>query len=154
MSESAVRKPKVRYLLRHRCPLCGDAPVYRSWWHVNERCAACDWKFYREPGYFLGSIYLNYGLTTVLVSGLYVLFEFVFGWPLWLSLLVCGVVVVAFPLWFLRYARSAWMWIDLSLDSPPALPEAARDPSPGRTPSDPASSADTDPASERPTSSA
>ena len=35
---------------------------------MSPRCAVCDLRYEREPGYFLGSIYINYGLTALLVT--------------------------------------------------------------------------------------
>jgi hypothetical protein len=76
------------------------------------RCQWCELKYEREPGYFLGSIYINYGLTALLVTVSY--FGLFFsGWvtpqqALWI---VAGVALV-FPLWFFRYARSLWLGFD------------------------------------------
>jgi hypothetical protein len=33
---------------------------------MHERCAVCHLRFEREQGYFLGAIYINYGVTVVL----------------------------------------------------------------------------------------
>ena len=34
---------------------------------MNDSCPACGRKFNRAPGYFLGSIFFNYGVTAVLM---------------------------------------------------------------------------------------
>lgn len=75
-------------------------------------CDNCGLKYEREPGYFLGSIYINYGLTAVLVTMFY--FALFFSGvvtpqaALWI---VTGFALV-FPLWFFRYARSLWLGFD------------------------------------------
>ena len=71
--EQAREKPRLSRALRLRCPLCGKAPIFRDWFRVHPRCAGCGWAFDREPGYFLGSIYINYGLSTVMLCLLWVL---------------------------------------------------------------------------------
>ncbi len=97
---------------RLRCPRCGQEPLFRNWIRMNSECGHCHLHYEREPGYFLGSIYVNYGLTAVLVTIFY--FTLFFGgWTspqasLWI---VAGFAVV-FPLWFFRYARSIWMGFD------------------------------------------
>ena len=53
--------------LRLLCPRCGRGRIFRGWFAMNERCAACGRKFDRAPGYMLGSIYINYGVTALLV---------------------------------------------------------------------------------------
>ena len=39
---------------------------------MAERCTECGLRFHREPGFYLGSIYFNYGLTAILVTVGYV----------------------------------------------------------------------------------
>jgi hypothetical protein len=65
---------------------------------MHESCDHCGLRYQREPGYFLGSIYFNYGLTAPIV------------WPLALFCLL-------FPLWFFRYARSLWLGFDHFFDA-------------------------------------
>lgn len=93
---------------------------------MHNDCAACGLHYEREPGYFLGSIYVNYGLTALLVTSLYFTLFFS-GWvspesALWL---VAGVAVV-FPLWFFRYARSIWLGFDHYWDPTPAEKTGSR----------------------------
>jgi hypothetical protein len=76
------------------------------------RCQWCELVYEREPGYFLGSIYINYGLTALLVTlGYFSLFFSGLVSPqqaLWI--VAAGALV--FPLWFFRYARSLWLGFD------------------------------------------
>src|SRR5688500_10126255 len=54
--------------LRLRCPRCGMGRLYRGWFAMNDQCAECGCDFRREPGFYLGSIYFNYGLTALVVT--------------------------------------------------------------------------------------
>ena len=54
--------------LRLKCPRCGGAPMFAGLFRMHETCAHCHLKFEREPGYFLGSIYINYGITALIVT--------------------------------------------------------------------------------------
>ncbi|MGI9323833.1 MAG: DUF983 domain-containing protein [Pseudomonadales bacterium] len=102
--------------LRLRCPACGHGKIFRSWLTMNDPCQECGRKFDREPGYLLGSIYFNYGMTSILVVVLY--------FTLYLSgtmtnhqrLLALAGFSVLFPLWFFRYARSLWIAFDEHFD--------------------------------------
>jgi uncharacterized protein (DUF983 family) len=92
--------------LRLRCPKCSEGEVFRGWFAMHDRCAACGRVFNRGPGYFLGSIYFNYGLTAVLVVVAYFSLyfsELMSGKPL---LVMLTAFIAVFPLWFFRYARS------------------------------------------------
>jgi len=79
-------------------------------------CEACRANFERDPGFFLGSIYFNYGLTALLVAVFYPILLFS-GWGSPNALLAgCLAFCLAFPLWFFRYARSLWLGFDLYMD--------------------------------------
>jgi hypothetical protein len=93
---------------------------------MHERCECCGFKFDRSPGYWLGSIYVNYGLTALIVTAAYFVLFFTEALPqtavLWLLTAFC----VVFPLWFFRYARSVWIGFDLYFD-PPRADEVRRE---------------------------
>lgn len=83
---------------------------------MNVECSTCARKFDREPGYLLGSIYFNYGVTSVLVTVFYFscyFTETLVGKPLLFASLLIGVV---FPICFFRYARSLWIALDELFD--------------------------------------
>ncbi|MBC20220.1 MAG: hypothetical protein CMJ74_08155 [Planctomycetaceae bacterium] len=79
-------------------------------------CVFCGLVYERESGYFLGSIYFNYGLTALVVTGGYPLL--VFGLKLPANIVLWGTMAfcVLFPLWFFRYARSMWIAFDQLID--------------------------------------
>ena len=98
--------------LRWKCPLCGTGNLFRGGLSMHEKCAHCDVKFEREPGFFLGSIYFNYGLTALLATIIYAVLyanRLASGWEPKAALLV---FVVIFPLLFHRHARSLWLGFD------------------------------------------
>src|SRR5215831_8819023 len=49
-----------------RCSRCGVCSLFRIWFSMHERCAVCHLRFEREQGYFLGAMYINYGVIVVL----------------------------------------------------------------------------------------
>jgi hypothetical protein len=83
---------------------------------MQERCPACGHSFEREPGFFLGSIYFNYGLTALIIAVVYPVL--LFGYAVDESKLLIGSLLfsVAFPMWFFRYARSLWLGFDQFAD--------------------------------------
>ena len=112
--------------LKRRCPRCGKGAIFRGWFAMNERCPECGRLFNRAPGYLLGSIYFNYGITALLVVIAY--FSLYFGEVLdgKQLLVVLTVFSVLFPLWFFRYARSLWIAFDERWDPWPNEEEARR----------------------------
>ena len=97
---------------------------------MHAACGHCGRPFERGPGFFLGSIYVNYGVTALLVIVLY--FTFFFTETLSDRHLVPVITAVAlvFPVWFFRYARALWVAFDELWDpttGSPAEPRTSRD---------------------------
>jgi uncharacterized protein (DUF983 family) len=110
--------------LRLKCTACGDAPIFRGWFAMNDACANCGRRFDRGPGYLLGSIYFNYGVTAMLVLiGYFAMFfgEVLVGWQ---RLLLLSAFATVFAMWFFRYARALWMAFDERWDPWPNEEEA------------------------------
>jgi uncharacterized protein (DUF983 family) len=99
-----------------RCPRCGKAPLFRSWFSMNTVCAVCDLKFERAQGYWVGAIYVNYAVTTVIaLTGYFAAWHWLDA-PLGWQLAVWGTFTALFPLWFFRYSRSVWLAVEYGLN--------------------------------------
>lgn len=83
---------------------------------MHDRCPSCGLRFNREPGYFLGAMYISYGL------GLGVIF--VFGLGLWVTTrLRLNWIAFWAILLFLPFApmvtflsRVLWIYLDQAID--------------------------------------
>ena len=79
---------------------------------MHDSCEACGRRFARDPGYLLGSIYFNYGVTALIVVVMY----FTMFFRDWFSdgqrLAILSAFAIVFPLWFFRYARAFWIAFD------------------------------------------
>jgi uncharacterized protein (DUF983 family) len=79
-------------------------------------CSECHLRFEREPGYFLGAIYVNYAVTVILaLAGYFITARFA-GLSLPAQIALWGTFVLVFPLWFFRYSRSIWLALDYFVD--------------------------------------
>jgi len=105
--------------IRLRCPRCGETPLFTGWFRMAESCALCGLRFERAQGYFVGAIYINYAVTTLIAVGGFFLLWGQFGFSTRAQLLVLVPIVVVFPLWFFRYSRSFWLALEWSLNSEP-----------------------------------
>lgn len=99
-----------------RCPRCGTGPLFRGWFRMHAACAGCGASFAREPGFYLGSIYLNYGVTVIVTGALYALLAGGLGVAPETALAACLVVAVVLPVGFFRHARSLLLAIDGSVN--------------------------------------
>jgi uncharacterized protein (DUF983 family) len=102
------------------CPRCRAGKIFRkSVWlfpGMYERCPVCGLKYDREDGYFLGAMYISYGLGLGTITVLAVLVWEIFKWPLVKS--TVGGIVLFLPLaplltWM---SRVLWIWMDQSID--------------------------------------
>ena len=102
--------------LRLRCPLCGAGHLFGSAFKMHAECDECRFRFEREAGYFLGSTYINYGVTALLATGTYVVL--LFGFEIEKSWILPGLLAFClnFPLVFFRFARSLWLSLDCFFD--------------------------------------
>ena len=118
----------VRLLMRGlclRCPRCGARSLFRTWFSMHARCFVCQLRFEREQGYFLGAMYINYGVTVVLA----LIGSFTLEWWITVSLaqqLTLWVGFCAlFPVVFFRHSRGLWLGFDYIFD--PVEDEAPED---------------------------
>jgi uncharacterized protein (DUF983 family) len=108
-------------ILHQRCPRCRTGrifrySIYRGFPKMNDRCLVCDLKFDREPGYFLGAMYVSYGLGVVIVAALAALLWWVTGW--WITKDTIWAVILFLPLapTITLLARVLWIYLDQTID--------------------------------------
>ncbi len=112
---------KLVALLRARCPRCLRGPLFVSGTLglvgiTNDECSVCGLRFLRESGYFLGAIYISYGLGMLTVLPVAVIMAVVLHWSLPVVLIVSLVqTIISVPL-FMRYSRAIWLYMDQSID--------------------------------------
>jgi uncharacterized protein (DUF983 family) len=111
----------VKDILRQRCPNCrmGNIfrySIFRGFPKMHERCPVCDLKFEREPGYFLGAMYVSYALGLVIIALIAALLWAVTGW--WITKDTIWAVVLFLPLapTITLFARVLWIYLDQSVD--------------------------------------
>jgi hypothetical protein len=83
---------------------------------MHARCPACGLVFEREPGYFVGAIYLNYGATVLTAIAGYFALDAWVGLGTRAQLALWTAFAVVFPLWFFRYSKSLWLSLDYFVD--------------------------------------
>ncbi len=92
---------------------------------MEPSCSRCGLDFRREPGFYLGSIYINYGITALSTMALYGALVLAAGWSAEQALAACLTVAVVMPMWLFRYARAFLLAIDSSVNREPIPGEGA-----------------------------
>jgi uncharacterized protein (DUF983 family) len=124
--ETATKSSTLASILRQRCPRCRSGrifrySIFRGLPKMCERCSVCDLKFEREPGYFLGAMYLSYGLALITIALIGALLWAITGW--WITKDTIWAVVLFLPLapTITLFARVLWIYLDQTIDPEPPL---------------------------------
>jgi uncharacterized protein (DUF983 family) len=111
-------------IFRQLCPRCRASRIYRGtlYWgfpKMNDRCPTCGLLFNREPGYFLGAMYVSYGLALAVIFVIGAVLSVVTNWRL-------DKVAIWAVLFFLPLApmltflsRVLWIYLDQTIDPEP-----------------------------------
>jgi uncharacterized protein (DUF983 family) len=108
-------------IFRQLCPRCRDGrifpkSIFTGFPRMNEHCPRCELKFEREEGYFLGAMYISYGLALVMILlfGI-VLWEFT-GWPLKRVTLWAILLFLPTAPALVLFSRVLWIYLDQAFD--------------------------------------
>jgi hypothetical protein len=79
---------------------------------MNKSCSNCHYKFHKEPGFFIGAMYISYAMNIAEVLFMYVLLTPFFDEILdllMLPFLALGIVLLIF--FNVRYSRMIWIYL-------------------------------------------
>jgi hypothetical protein len=90
--------------------------IFRGFPRMYECCPACDLKFEREEGYFLGAMYISYGLALITIVLIAVLLWTLTDWSIvkdttWATLLFLPLAPT-----LSLFARVLWIYFDQTVD--------------------------------------
>lgn len=111
----------IRGIVRQVCPRCRQGPMFRPfsirrWLDMNAVCPVCDLKFDREPGYFLGAMYVSYLLSIPPVLALVFILWRLAAWSFGTAVFGAFVAYLPFVPFVVRLSRVIWIYIDRSVD--------------------------------------
>ncbi len=114
---SLFKKGNKAYSIFHqKCPRCHEADLFtnklssmKGVFSMPERCPRCNQDFVIEPGFYWGSMYVAYALSSgIMLSGFAVLF-FLFDLELKLAFGIVLVIVLLLYGFIFRLSRSIWI---------------------------------------------
>jgi uncharacterized protein (DUF983 family) len=117
----AAQISTVSAILHQMCPKCRAArifrkSIFRGFPRMQERCPNCGLKFEREQGYFLGAMYISYGLALLTIAGFALL---LWAWTSWsLQKIVVCAILLFLPLapGLALFSRVLWIYLDRAID--------------------------------------
>jgi hypothetical protein len=104
-------------ILRQRCPRCLEGRAFRGPMAMSAACPECGLVFEREPGYFVGAMYVSYALAIPAYLLTVGLLQLLLPDVPDLAVLAAGLPIICLcaPLLF-RYSRVIWMHLDRAID--------------------------------------
>ncbi len=119
--ETAAKPSTLGSILAQRCPRCRMGrifrySIFRGFPKMCARCSICDLTFEREPGYFLGSMYISYFLEVLIMAPIAALLWALTGWGI--TKIIIGAVLLFLPLapTITLFARVLWIYLDQGID--------------------------------------
>jgi uncharacterized protein (DUF983 family) len=108
-------------IFRQLCPRCRVGKIFRGsllrvFPRMHERCPICGLKFAREEGYFLGAMYISYGIGVAMICGFATVFWILTRWPLQKVVLWGVVLFIPFTPAIAFFSRVLWIYLDRSFD--------------------------------------
>lgn len=123
------RVPTPIAILKQLCPRCRAARIFRSsiftgFPRMWDSCPECGLKFNREPGYFLGAMYISYGVALTVITSFGLLLWALTDWSLVKICVWAIVLFLPFAPTITLFSRVLWIYLDQAVDpeKPPGAP--------------------------------
>jgi hypothetical protein len=83
---------------------------------VQKRCEFCGLRFNRESGYFVGAMYIAYGIAGALLAALTFVMHAAFSMRLKPAMIAATLLFLCFVPWIARVSRTLWIYFDRTVD--------------------------------------
>lgn len=107
-------------IVHQLCPRCRAGKIFRKslffFPKMYERCPACDLKFEREEGYFLGAMYIGYGLAIVTIGLLAAVLWWFLQWRIDKAVIWATLIFLPTAPLLTLLARVLWIYLDQAVD--------------------------------------
>jgi len=107
---------------RLQCPVCGLQPLFKpvgqissitDWFETLPGCPHCNYKYDREPGYFMLALWsLDYGTAALVGIAIMLVLVNFFALSTWQLLLFTLLPTFLFALLFVRHSKAFYLAID------------------------------------------
>lgn len=115
---------KLYSIATNTCPRCQEGPFFKTknpydlkdFDKINPACTYCGESFQREPGFYIGAMYISYALSVAMVITAFVGFVIIFGFDI--EHVLAGLIpaiIILLPVLF-RTARIIWLNIFVKYD--------------------------------------
>lgn len=107
----------MRAILEGKCPKCEKGDIFKSAGNIftlrapimHSHCENCGYRFEKEPGYFIGAMYVSYGLALIEVGIVFLALFWIASFNILLIAILLTLILGSF--FNFRFARIFWIWI-------------------------------------------
>ena len=108
---------RLKAILAGYCPRCRRGAIFKSALPgllglMNDSCAVCGLLYVREAGYFLGAMYVSYGLGVLTLLPVAMALVVLLDAHLAIVFAAAAVQTLASVPLFVRYSRAIWLHVD------------------------------------------
>ena len=90
--------------------------IFRGFPKMHECCPVCGLKFEREEGYFLGAMYISYGLALIAITVVAALLWAFTRWSIEKTVVRSVLLFVPLAPTLTLFSRVLWIYLDRSID--------------------------------------
>jgi hypothetical protein len=85
---------------------------------MNDNCGHCEQKFFPEPGFYYGAMFISYIFTGWFSIAFVLLLHWIFKWNTTASFAALITVLALFFVYIFRLSRSIWLNLMVKYDPP------------------------------------
>jgi uncharacterized protein (DUF983 family) len=109
----------VERVLKCKCPNCKSGDMFETKGNIfllktpkmYVRCKECDYKFEKEPGFFIGAMYVSYALGVSEIVGCLIILWGILDVSASLMVTVLVTLIILTSFFKYRLSRSIWMYL-------------------------------------------
>jgi uncharacterized protein (DUF983 family) len=118
---------KLIAMFSNKCPVCGQGKIFKSghffkFGATEKHCSECNHRFEKEPGFFMGAMYVSYGFALAELFSVFSVCQLFFDdfFDLRILLIQVTVVLILAPFNF-RISRVCWIYLFTKTAEPKKL---------------------------------
>lgn len=111
-------------ILKLKCPKCHKGEMfsnkkvyqYKGFFEMPNSCSKCNQDFQLEAGFYLGAMFVSYGLTVALNVAVFVAFSILNIYSLIPFLITVGIILMLTGPYIIKVSRSIWIALSIHYD--------------------------------------
>jgi len=107
-------------IFNFKCPRCNEGDLFETSvfsfqksFDMPQNCPKCGQKYYLEPGFYYGAMFISYIITGFFSLGFVAFCMFALGMSVDTSFIWLIVIIAILFVWFYRIARSIWLNVNV-----------------------------------------